>query len=145
MDGRYITVRRPTDTDEWDADPSVDLIRPAASEADVAAKFVRTDLTDYGQVVAQFMEQDSLFKGIDAVIHLAAIPSPEQAVGPYFPRVDDADGIAQPRHLSHQHPSDIQCSRSSPSLWYQVRRPSFIRNGIRPPTLSSQSYQAPSH
>jgi nucleoside-diphosphate-sugar epimerase len=55
-------------------------VPPVASEADVAAKFVRTDLTDYGQVVAQFTEQDSLFKGIDAVIHLAAIPSPEQAV-----------------------------------------------------------------
>lgn len=102
----------PTGTDELDSNPAVDLTRPAASEADVAAKFVRTDLTDYGQVVAQFMEQDSLFKGIDAVIHLAAIPSPEQAVSPYFPRVDDsdADGIAQPRHLPHQHPSDIQCS-----------------------------------
>jgi nucleoside-diphosphate-sugar epimerase len=58
----------------------VDQVPPVASEADVAAKFVRTDLTDYGQVVAQFTEQDSLFKGIDAVIHLAAIPSPEQAV-----------------------------------------------------------------
>jgi len=58
---------------------NLDITPPLPSEADVAAKFVRTDLTDYGQVVAQFTEQDSLFKGIDAVIHLAAIPSPEQA------------------------------------------------------------------
>jgi len=61
-------------------DITVDQVPPLASEADVAAKFVRTDLTDYGQVVAQFTEQDALFKGIDAVIHLAAIASPEMAV-----------------------------------------------------------------
>lgn len=135
----------PTGTEEWDADPAVDLIRPAPSEADVAAKFVRTDLTDYGQVVAQFTEQDALFKGIDAVIHLAAIPSPEQAVSNLSSQSAETYHVAQPRHLPHQHPPDLQCSRSSQSLWYQVRRPSFIRNGIRPPTLSSQSYQATSH
>lgn len=97
----------PSSSIEYHANPSVDLIRPAPSEADVAAKFVRTDLTDYGQVVAQFMEQDSLFKGIDAVIHLAAIPSPEQAVS--YPLIckDGTYNTAQPRHLSHQHPSDI--------------------------------------
>ena len=58
----------------------VDIVPPAASEADVKAHYYRVDLTDYGQVVASFTEHDSLYKGMDAVIHLAAIPSPGHAV-----------------------------------------------------------------
>lgn len=63
----------------------VDIVPPAPSEADVKAHYYRVDLTDYGQVVASFTEHDSLYKGMDAVIHLAAIPSPGHAVSQLNP------------------------------------------------------------
>jgi UDP-glucose 4-epimerase len=44
-----------------------------------AANYTRIDLTDYGQVVdAMFGVQDR-YAGVDAVVHLAAIPAPGQA------------------------------------------------------------------
>ncbi|WWC65829.1 uncharacterized protein I303_108451 [Kwoniella dejecticola CBS 10117] len=57
---------------------NLDVAPPAASEAKVA-KFMQVDLTDYGQVVAALTDVDSGYKGVDAVIHLAAIPSPSRA------------------------------------------------------------------
>lgn len=63
---------------------TVDIQPPAPSEVGIA-HFYRVDLTDYGQVVASFMEHDSLYKGIDAVIHLAALPSPAVAVSQLNP------------------------------------------------------------
>lgn len=38
--------------------------------------FIRTDLTDYGQVVDAFLGVDDRHDGIDAVVHLGAIPAP---------------------------------------------------------------------
>lgn len=38
--------------------------------------FIHTDLTDYGQVVAALTGIDDRYKGVDAVVHLAAIPAP---------------------------------------------------------------------
>jgi nucleoside-diphosphate-sugar epimerase len=41
--------------------------------------FTRIDFTDYGQTIEAFAGIDSLHDGIDAVVHLAAIPGPTQA------------------------------------------------------------------
>jgi nucleoside-diphosphate-sugar epimerase len=38
--------------------------------------FTRVDLTDYGQVVEAFTSIDARYAGVDAVVHLAAIPGP---------------------------------------------------------------------
>lgn len=38
------------------------------------AHFIRTDLTDYGQVVEALSGIDEVHSGVDAVVHLAAIP-----------------------------------------------------------------------
>jgi nucleoside-diphosphate-sugar epimerase len=40
-----------------------------------AAGFLRIDLTDYGQVVDAFPGVDDKYDGVDAVVHLAAIPA----------------------------------------------------------------------
>lgn len=41
-----------------------------------AAASVRVDLTDYGQVLEAFTAVDDRHDGVDAVVHLAAIPAP---------------------------------------------------------------------
>ena len=40
------------------------------------AKFLRIDLTDYGQVVEALTGIDDAYDSVDAVVHLAAIPAP---------------------------------------------------------------------
>jgi nucleoside-diphosphate-sugar epimerase len=42
--------------------------------SDSRARFIRTDLTDYGQVVETLSGIDEVHRGVDAVVHLAAIP-----------------------------------------------------------------------
>jgi nucleoside-diphosphate-sugar epimerase len=54
---------------------NVDLA-PAAVER---TQFVRVDLTDYGQTVEVLSAIDSRYRGVDAVVHLAAIPGPGAA------------------------------------------------------------------
>ncbi len=44
-----------------------------------AAPFTRIDLTDYGQVVEALTAIDARYSGLDAVVHLAAIPGPGAA------------------------------------------------------------------
>jgi nucleoside-diphosphate-sugar epimerase len=58
----------------------VDVVPPAPSEEEVRARFIQADLKDYGQVLALLGEVDDSYRGIDAVIHLAAIPAPSKAV-----------------------------------------------------------------
>ena len=58
----------------------VDAVPPAPSEAAVKAKFLQGDLKDYGQVIGLLGEVDSGYRGIDAVIHLAAIAAPARTV-----------------------------------------------------------------
>ena len=41
---------------------------------DIRTRFIRTDLTDYGQVVEALSGIDEVHRGVDAVVHLAAIP-----------------------------------------------------------------------
>jgi nucleoside-diphosphate-sugar epimerase len=53
---------------------NVDLAPPAKA----LCPFTRVDLTDFGQTVEALSEIDDLYKGVDAVVHLAAIPGPTQ-------------------------------------------------------------------
>ncbi|THV43152.1 NAD-dependent epimerase/dehydratase family protein [Glycomyces buryatensis] len=43
---------------------------------DDLAPFTKVDLTDYGQVVEALTRIDDRYSGVDAVVHLAAIPAP---------------------------------------------------------------------
>jgi nucleoside-diphosphate-sugar epimerase len=47
-----------------------------APSSDPVGAFVRVDLSDYGQVLGSFLGVDDRFDGLDAVVHLAAIPAP---------------------------------------------------------------------
>ncbi len=51
---------------------NLDLVAPR----EPVCPFIRVDLTDYGQVVEALTAIDSRYTGIDAVVHLAAIPGP---------------------------------------------------------------------
>lgn len=51
---------------------NLDLVAPR----DQVCEHTRIDLTDYGQVVEALTSIDSRYDGIDAVVHLAAIPGP---------------------------------------------------------------------
>jgi nucleoside-diphosphate-sugar epimerase len=44
--------------------------------ADARALFVQTDLTDYGQVLQCLTSIDDRYDGVDALVHLAAVPAP---------------------------------------------------------------------
>jgi len=61
----------------WEA-YNLDLAPPAPSEAGFA-RFILADLKDYGQVLSILTDLDSGMHGVDAVIHLAAIPAPARA------------------------------------------------------------------
>lgn len=64
---------------------SVDTRRPAGISEDGksglngAYRLVEIDLEDMGSVMETFMSTDMAYSGIDAVVHLAAIPSPGQS------------------------------------------------------------------
>lgn len=86
MDMRYTMVRSilvPPSRSNLSA--LVDIAPPASSEASVDAKYFSADLKDYGQVVALLTDVDDRYRGIDAIIHLAAIPAPAKAVSFLFP------------------------------------------------------------
>ena len=71
---------RPLDILSSRAHPAVDIVPPAASEAGVKARYIAVDLKDYGQVVSCMTDVDSGWKGVEAIIHLSAIPAPGRAV-----------------------------------------------------------------
>ncbi|CAM5787095.1 NAD-dependent epimerase/dehydratase domain-containing protein OS=Cellulomonas persica OX=76861 GN=CPE01_30270 PE=4 SV=1 [Cellulomonas persica] len=52
---------------------NVDAVLPPA---DQPALFTRVDLTDLGQVTEAFTGINDRYDGVDAVVHLAAIPAP---------------------------------------------------------------------
>jgi nucleoside-diphosphate-sugar epimerase len=52
---------------------NIDAVPP---KVDQGCSFTQIDLTDYGQVIEAFSEIDSRYKGVDAVVHLGAIPAP---------------------------------------------------------------------
>ena len=47
-----------------------------AAPREPGCPFTRVDLTDFGQTVEAFTAIDSRYAGVDAVVHLAAIPGP---------------------------------------------------------------------
>jgi nucleoside-diphosphate-sugar epimerase len=51
----------------------------AVPQGTSAASFTQIDLTDYGQTVEALTAIDSRYDGVDAVVHLAAIPGPGAA------------------------------------------------------------------
>jgi nucleoside-diphosphate-sugar epimerase len=53
---------------------NVDLTRPAKE----LCRYTRVDLTDFGQTIEALSEIDDLYRGVNAVVHLAAIPGPTQ-------------------------------------------------------------------
>src|SRR5664279_3592995 len=55
----------------WDV-VALDRVPAAPQHGD----FVRVDLTDYGQTVEALSAVDNRYQGIDALVHLAAIPAP---------------------------------------------------------------------
>lgn len=57
---------------------NLDLAPPRAAHA----PYTRVDLTDYGQTVAALTAIDDRHAGLDAVVHLAAIPGPGVATNP---------------------------------------------------------------
>ena len=56
---------------DWDV-----VVLDSRPGADERAHLLRTDLTDYGQVLAALTTVDDAYSGVDAVVHLAAIPAP---------------------------------------------------------------------
>jgi UDP-glucose 4-epimerase len=55
------------------------IVLDVATPPDERVPFTRVDLTDYGQVIAALTRIDSRHDGLDAVVHLAAIPGPGMA------------------------------------------------------------------
>ena len=51
---------------------NIDTVPPARA----GCPFVQADLTDFGQAVEALSEVDDRFRGVEAVVHLAAIPAP---------------------------------------------------------------------
>jgi nucleoside-diphosphate-sugar epimerase len=51
---------------------NVDLVRPPEDQS----PFVRADLTDMGQAMETLQQVDDRHRGVDAVVHLAAVPAP---------------------------------------------------------------------
>jgi nucleoside-diphosphate-sugar epimerase len=77
---------------------NVDLVRPA----DDPSPFVRADLTDMGQTMEVLHQVDDRHRGVDAVVHLGAVPAPGWAPGAELFRnnvISTYNVFATARHL----------------------------------------------
>jgi nucleoside-diphosphate-sugar epimerase len=77
---------------------NVDLVRPPGDPS----PFVRADLTDMGQTLEVLHQVDDRHRGVDAVVHLAAVPAPGWAPGAELFRnntVSTYNVFAAARHL----------------------------------------------
>ncbi|HYZ56062.1 MAG TPA: NAD(P)-dependent oxidoreductase [Streptosporangiaceae bacterium] len=77
---------------------NVDLVRPA----DDPCPFVRADLTDMGQTLEVLHQVDDRHNGVDAVVHLGAVPAPGWVTGAELFRnntVSTYNVFAAARHL----------------------------------------------
>jgi nucleoside-diphosphate-sugar epimerase len=77
---------------------NVDLVRPR----DELSPFVRVDLTDMGQTMEALHQVDDRHRGVDAVVHLGAVPAPGWAPGSELLRnntVSTYNVFAAARHL----------------------------------------------
>lgn len=80
---------------------NVDLIRPP----DDLSPFVRADLTDMGQTMEVLHQVDDRHRGVDAVVHLGAIPAPGMEPGAELFRnnvISTYNVFAAARHLGIQ-------------------------------------------
>jgi nucleoside-diphosphate-sugar epimerase len=77
---------------------NVDLVRPH----DDPSPFVRADLTDMGQAMEVLHQVDDRHRGVDAVVHLGAVPAPGMAPGAEIFRnntISTYNVFAAARHL----------------------------------------------
>jgi nucleoside-diphosphate-sugar epimerase len=58
---------------------NLDRVPPAVPMPEEVCRFTRIEFTDYGQTVEAFTAIDGGYSGVDAVVHLAAIPGPSLA------------------------------------------------------------------
>jgi nucleoside-diphosphate-sugar epimerase len=73
-------------------------------QSDVSIPFTRVDLTDFGQTVAGLFSVDDRHSGVDAVVHLAAIPGPGLA-----PNLGDLQRVHRgPGGGDHRHRLGLQ-------------------------------------
>jgi len=63
---------------------NVDKFPPPKGAAPANVKYVFADLTDMGQAMECLSEIDGSYKGVDAVVHLAAIPAPGMAANSHL-------------------------------------------------------------
>lgn len=77
---------------------NVDLVRPP----DDPSPFVRADLTDMGQAMEVLHQVDDRYQGVDAVVHLGAVPAPGMVPGAELFRnntISTYNVFAAARHL----------------------------------------------
>jgi nucleoside-diphosphate-sugar epimerase len=58
---------------------NLDRVPPAVPMPEEVCRFTRIDFTDYGQTVEALTSIDGGYEGVDAIVHLAAIPGPSLA------------------------------------------------------------------
>jgi nucleoside-diphosphate-sugar epimerase len=58
---------------------NLDRVPPAVPMAEEVCRFTRIDFTDYGQTVEALTSIDGGYSGVDAIVHLAAVPGPSLA------------------------------------------------------------------
>jgi nucleoside-diphosphate-sugar epimerase len=58
---------------------NLDRVPPSVPMPEEVCRFTRIDFTDYGQTVEALTSIDGGYSGVDAVVHLAAIPGPSLA------------------------------------------------------------------
>ena len=94
---------------------------------DSRTRFIRTDLTDYGQVVEALSGIDEVHRGVDAVVHLAAIPG-----ATFAPNVATFDNNLVSLSTFSRPPS---CSTLPTLSGRPARRCSATRSTTRPRTF----------
>ena len=96
-----------------------DLVPPRERKC----SFTRLDLTGYGQVVEALAGIDELHDGVDAVLHLAAIPGPSQAGNAqmFVSNLAATFHVFQAAKLLHIH--NVVWASSEALLGYPFKRP----------------------
>jgi len=62
----------------------INFDRVAPSPPVPGVRFVLIDMTDMGQVIENLLEVDGVYKGVDAIVHLAAFPGAGQAASSHL-------------------------------------------------------------
>ena len=102
---------------------------------DSRTHFIRTDLTDYGQVVEALCGIDEVHRGVDPVVHLAAIPG-----ATFAPTSPPSTTTWSPPSTFSRPPS---CSRFTTLSGRRARRCSATRSTTRRHTCRSTRTSRP--